>query len=208
MAIHFSQFITEIYLPSLFVRRRVRIVAATNRDLKKEIAAGRFREDLYYRLNVFPIEIAPLRERKEDIPGLASHFIDTVVNELSCPRPRLTRAGTEMLLNYDWPGNIRELCNVIQRAAILAQGGALEFDLPMGNPPAELTFQKPAIRDDSNAGYLTEAEIRRRERENLSIVLQKTGWRIKGIGGAAELLGVSPTTLFARIEKMGFRRPP
>jgi DNA-binding NtrC family response regulator len=185
----------------------VRIVAATNRDLKKEIAAGRFREDLYYRLNVFPINVTPLRDRKEDIPGLASHFIDTVVNELSCPRPRLTRAGTETLLNYDWPGNIRELCNVIQRAAILAQGGPLEFDLPMTNPPAELTSRKPVISDDSNAGYLTEAEIRRRERENISIVLQKTGWKIKGIGGAAELLGVSPTTLFARIEKMGFRRP-
>ena len=181
----------------------VRIVAATNRDLKKEVAAGRFREDLYYRLNVFPIKIAPLRDRKEDIPGLAFHFIDTVVKELSCPRPRLTRAGTETLLNYDWPGNIRELCNVIQRAAILAQGGALQFDLPM----AQLTSQKPAISDDNNAGYLTEAEIRRRERENISIVLQKTGWRVKGIGGAAELLGVSPTTLFARIEKMGFRRP-
>jgi DNA-binding NtrC family response regulator len=185
----------------------VRIVAATNRDLKKEIAAGRFREDLYYRLNVFPINVAPLRDRKEDIPGLASHFIDKVVEELRCPRPRLTRAGIETLLNYDWPGNIRELCNVIQRAAILAQGGALQFDLPMANPPAELTSQKPAMGNDSNAGYLTEAEIRRRERENISIVLQKTGWRIKGIGGAAELLGVSPTTLFARIEKMGFRRP-
>jgi DNA-binding NtrC family response regulator len=185
----------------------VRIVAATNRDLKKEVAAGRFREDLYYRLDVFPIKVAPLRDRKEDIPGLASHFIDTVVKELRCPRPRLTRAGTETLLNYDWPGNIRELCNAIQRAAILAQGGALQFDLPTANPPAELNSQKLAVSDDSNAGYLTEAEIRRRERENISIVLQKTGWRIKGIGGAAELLGVSPTTLFARIEKMGFRRP-
>ena len=185
----------------------VRIVAATNRHLKQEVAAGRFREDLYYRLNVFPIKVVPLRDRKEDIPLLASHFIETVVKELSCPRPRLTRAGTEALLDYDWPGNIRELCNVIQRAAIVAQGGALQFDLPMANPPAELTCQKPASRDDSNAGYLTEAEIRRRERENLSIVLQKTGWKVKGTGGAAELLGVSPTTLFARIEKMGFRRP-
>ena len=185
----------------------VRIVAATNRDLKKEIAAGRFREDLYYRLNVFPIKVVPLRDRKDDIPLLASHFIETVVKELGCPRPRLTRAGIDTLLNYDWPGNIRELCNVIQRAAIFAQGGALQFDLPIGNAPAELTSQKSAIGDDSNAGYLTEAEIRRRERENLSIVLQKTGWKIKGAAGAAELLGMSPTTLFARIEKMGLRRP-
>jgi DNA-binding NtrC family response regulator len=184
----------------------VRIIAATNRDLKKEVAAGRFREDLYYRLNVFPIKVAPLRDRKEDVPQLASHFIDTVVKELRCPRPRLTRAGIDTLLNYDWPGNVRELCNVIQRAAIFAQGGALQFDLPMSNSSAELTFQKPAI-GDSNAEYVTEAEMRRRERENLSIVLQKTGWKIKGVAGAAELLGISPTTLFARIEKMGLRRP-
>ena len=185
----------------------VRIVAATNRDLKREIGAGRFREDLYYRLNVCPIKVAPLRDRKDDIPLLASHFVETVVKELRCPRPRLTRAGIETLLNYDWPGNIRELYNVIQRAAIFAQGGALEFDLAMGNTAAELTSQKPMIGDNSDAEYLTEAEIRRRERENLSIVLQKTGWKVKGAAGAAELLGVSPTTLFARIEKMGLRRP-
>jgi DNA-binding NtrC family response regulator len=185
----------------------VRIVAATNRDLMQEVTAGRFREDLYYRLNVFPIKVPPLRDRKEDIPLLASHFIETVVKELKCPRPRLTRAGIEMRLNYDWPGNIRELCNVIQRAAIFAQGGALQFDLPMGNPPVEPISQEPAIGDDVDAGYLTEAEMRRYERENLSIVLQKTGWRIKGAAGAAELLGVRPTTLASRIEKLGLRRP-
>jgi transcriptional regulator with GAF, ATPase, and Fis domain len=185
----------------------VRIVAATNRDLQKEVAAGRFREDLYYRLNVVPIKVAPLRDRKEDIPLLAFHFVQIAVKELGCPRPRLTRAGTEKLLNYDWPGNIRELCNVIQRAAILAQGGALEFDLPMGNPPGDLASPTPVIGDAVNAGYLTEVEMRRRERENLSIVLQKTGWRVRGIAGAAELLGVNPTTLASRIEKLGLRRP-
>jgi DNA-binding NtrC family response regulator len=185
----------------------VRIVAATNRDLMKEVAAGRFREDLYYRLNVFPIKVPPLRDRKEDIPELASHFIETVVKEIKCPRPRLTRAGIETLLNYDWPGNIRELNNVIQRAAIFARGQALQFDLPMGNPPVEPTSQERAISDDVNAVYLTEAEMRRCERENLSIVLQKTGWKIKGAAGAAELLGVRPTTLASRIEKLGLRRP-
>jgi transcriptional regulator with GAF, ATPase, and Fis domain len=96
----------------------VRIVAATNRDLKNEVAAGRFREDLYYRLSVVPIRVAPLRDRKEDIPLLASHFVEIAVKEIRCPKPRLTRAGIETLLNYDWPGNIRELRNVIQRAAI------------------------------------------------------------------------------------------
>ncbi|HTD13887.1 MAG TPA: sigma 54-interacting transcriptional regulator [Chthoniobacterales bacterium] len=186
----------------------VRIVAATNRNLRQEVAAGRFREDLFYRLNVFPIKVAPLRDRKEDIPQLASHFIQIAVKELGCPRPRLTRAGIETLLNYDWPGNIRELCNVIQRAAILAQGGALHFDLPMGNPPAPAapTSLKLAI-GDSNAGYLTEAEMRRRERENLSIVLRKTGWKIKGAAGAAELMGMRPTTLASRIKKLGLKRP-
>ena len=185
----------------------VRIVAATNRDLKHEVAAGRFREDLYYRLNDFPIKVAPLRERKEDIPLLAAHFVETVVKELRCPRPRLTRAGIETLLNCDWPGNIRELCNAIQRAAILAQGGALEFDLPMGDRPAEPISAKPALSDDLSAEYLTEAEMRRCERENIFIVLQKTGWKIKGAAGAAELLGLRPTTLMSRIEKLGLRRP-
>jgi DNA-binding NtrC family response regulator len=185
----------------------VRIVAATSRDLQKEVAAGRFREDLYYRLNIFPIKMAPLRDRKEDIPLLASHFIETVVKELRCPRPRLTRAGIETLLNYDWPGNIRELCNVIQRAAIVTQGGALQFDLRMGNTPAEPTSPRPPIGDDVDAEYLTEAEMRRFERQNLSIVLQKTGWKIKGAAGAAELLGVRATTLMSRIERLGLRRP-
>src|SRR5262249_49714346 len=101
----------------------VRILAATNRDLKKEVAAGRFREDLYYRLDVFPLQVAPLRERKEDIPLLATHFVELLVKELSCPKPRLTRAGIETLEGYDWPGNIRELRNVIERAVIIAGGG-------------------------------------------------------------------------------------
>jgi DNA-binding NtrC family response regulator len=185
----------------------VRLVAATNRDLQQEVAAGRFREDLYYRLNVFPIKVGPLRDRKEDIPLLATHFIEIAVKELGCPRPRLTRAGIETLLNYDWPGNIRELCNVIQRSVIFAQGGALEFNLAMGKAPADPSFSRPALGDDDNPEYLTEAEMRRRERENLFIVLQKTGWKIKGVDGAAELLGVRPTTLASRIEKLGLRRP-
>jgi transcriptional regulator with GAF, ATPase, and Fis domain len=185
----------------------VRIVAATNRDLKQQVTSGRFREDLYYRLNVFPIKVAPLRERKEDIPLLASHFMEIAVTELRCPRPRLTRAGIERLLDYDWPGNIRELGNVIQRSVIFAQGGVLEFDLPMGNAPLGSTVPELASADDGNAEYLTETELRRRERENLFIVLQRTGWRIKGVAGAAELLGVRPTTLVSRIEKLGLRRP-
>jgi transcriptional regulator with GAF, ATPase, and Fis domain len=117
----------------------VRIVAATNRDLKKEVATGRFPGDLYYRLNVFPMKVAALRDRKEDIPLLAAQFIEISVKELGCPRPRLTRAGIETLQGYDWPGNIRELRNVIERAVIFARGGALEFDVPGTGSPVDLT---------------------------------------------------------------------
>jgi len=185
----------------------VRIVAATNRDLKKEAAAGRFREDLYYRLNVFPLEVAPLRERKEDIPLLTTHFVELLVKELRCPKPRLTRAGIETLQNYDWPGNIRELRNVIERAIIFARGGALEFDLPVNVSSVDLTYFGPQDDEAPEAEYLTESEMRRRERENLLVILQKTGWKIKGVDGAAELLGVKASTLVYRIKKMGFKQP-
>jgi DNA-binding NtrC family response regulator len=188
-------------------RADVRIVAATNRDLKKEVAAGRFREDLYYRLNVFPIKVLPLRDRKDDIPLLASYFIETSVKELGCPRPRLTTAGIETLQAYDWPGNIRELRNVIERAAIFAQGGALDFDIPVSGSSGGVTFFGLEHGDEAEAAFLTDAEIRRRERENLFVVLQKTDWKIKGVDGAAELLGLKPTTLISRIEKMGLQRP-
>ncbi len=185
----------------------VRIIGATNRDLKKEVAAGRFREDLYYRLNVFPIYVTTLKERKDDIPLLAKHFVDLSVKELRCPQPRLTRAGIARLQDYDWPGNVRELRNVIERAVILARGGVLEFDLPtMGAIPAP-PIAKGRCAVQSEPEFLTEPEILRRERENLLVILNKTGWKIKGHDGAAELLGVKPTTLLSRIKKMGLRRP-
>jgi len=183
----------------------VRIVAATNRDLKKDVATGHFREDLYYRLNVFPLKVAPLRERLADIPLLATHFIELLVKELGCPRPRLTRAGIERLQGYGWPGNIRELRNIIQRAAIFAQGGALDFDLPVTG--VDLTSFGSRPPDEAEPEYLTEAEIRRRERQNVFAVLQKACWKIKGVNGAAELLGVKPSTLIARIEKLSLKRP-
>ena len=186
-------------------RADVRIVAATNRDLEKEVAAGRFREDLYYRLNVFPLKIAPLRERKADIPLVAAFFLNLMAKELGCPKARLTRAGIETLQNYDWPGNIRELRNVVGRAVIFARGGALEFDL-LGNG-FDATLCQRADVNQPEPEYLTERELRRRERENIFAVLQKTSWRIKGPNGAAELLGVNPSTLISRIEKMGLKRP-
>jgi DNA-binding NtrC family response regulator len=188
-------------------RADVRIVAATNRDLKKEVKAGRFREDLYYRLNVFPMRLAPLRDRREDIPLLATHFIESSLRELGCPRPRLTRAGIETLQGYDWPGNIRELRSVIERAVIFARGGALDFDLPAVDSWPDPTPAAPRLGDRADLEYLTDSEMQRLERENLFAVLEKTGWKIKGIDGAAELLGVKPTTLISRIGKMGLKRP-
>jgi len=189
----------------------VRIIAATNRDLKKTVAAGRFREDLYYRLHVFPIQVTPLRERVDDIPLLAKHFIDLSVRDLKCTKPRLTKAGVAQLQSYHWPGNVRELRNVIERAVILARGGTLEFDLPV------TTHSSPASRpaspvesqeaDVPQPGFLTEAELQRRERENLLVILDKAHWKIKGPDGAAELLGVKPTTLLSRMNKWGIKKP-
>ena len=187
-------------------RADVRIIAATNRDLKQEVQAGRFREDLYYRLNVFPVQVAPLRERREDIPLLAKYFVELLAKELKCPKPRLTEAGVAKLQSYDWPGNIRELRNVIERATIVARGNALEFDLPTAMVAPPSTPPVFEIDDAAQREFLTEPEIQRRERENLWIVLQKTGWKIKGADGAAELLGIKPTTLISRIKKMGLKR--
>jgi transcriptional regulator with GAF, ATPase, and Fis domain len=174
--------------------------------LKKEVAAGRFREDLYYRLNVFPIQVVPLRERKEDLPLLAKHFVELSVKELRCTSPRLTRAGVTALQNYDWPGNVRELRNVIQRAVILARGGPLNFDLPVTGFSAGSISPRTKAGASADGEFLTEAETQRRDRENLLTVLNKSGWKIKGTDGAAELLGVKPTTLLARIKKMGLQR--
>jgi transcriptional regulator with GAF, ATPase, and Fis domain len=187
-------------------RADVRIIAATNRDLKKEAAAGRFREDLYYRLNVFPIQVAPLRERREDIPLLAQHFVKLSVKEMCAAKPRLTRAGITQLQSYDWPGNIRELRNVIERAVILAHGGPLTFDLPDSQTEREDSSTRAAVGDGGADGFLTEAEMRRYERDNLASVLEKADWKIKGADGAAELLGVKPGTLTSRIKKMGLKR--
>ncbi len=185
----------------------IRIIAATNRDLKSEAAAGRFREDLYYRLNVFPIQVAPLRERREDIPLLAQHFINLSVKEMGCARPRLTRAGIIRLQSYDWPGNIRELRNVIDRAVIISRGRALDFDLPAAETALVPARRASRAAGETNPEFLTEAELQRRERENLLIILEKADWKIKGADGAAELLGVNSATLLSRMKKMGLKRP-
>ena len=186
----------------------VRVLSATNQDLKQAVAEGRFREDLYYRLHVFPVHVLPLRERKEDIPLLAAHFIDLSVKELRCPKPRLTKAAMAVLEGYHWPGNIRELRNVIERAVILARGGPLYFDLPVAT--AREGLERPSsisLDDGGELRFYTEIEVQLFERQNLLTLLRKTGWKISGPNGAAELMGVKPTTLISRIERMGLKRP-
>jgi len=181
----------------------VRIIAATNRKLAQEVEAKRFRQDLYYRLNVFPIEVAPLRNRKEDIPLLAARFMAYVRKKLNCTGRELSQAEVLKLQNYHWPGNVRELQNIIERAVISSRCGSVKFDLPV--PQASGTSLKTPIKKngDNLNEVLTEEELRLREKANIEKALQQTDWKIYGTGGAAELLGIKPTTLLSRIKKMG-----
>jgi PAS domain S-box-containing protein len=175
----------------------VRVIAATNRDLKQEVQRGRFREDLYFRLNVFPIETLPLRERREDIPLLAQHFLSNETSERKGGL-RLSEADARRLSRYDWPGNVRELQNVIERAVILSQNGRLRIDLPDQTPHAPIADggkeAKPAV--------MTEGEVRGLERANIIAALRATGGKIFGPGGAAELMDMKPTTLASRIKAL------
>ncbi len=186
----------------------VRIIAATNRNLKKDIAKGSFRQDLYYRLNVFPIEVAPLRLRKEDIPLIAEHFLGLIQKRGIHRLPRLSASNLEQLQNYDWPGNVRELQNIIERAAITSQGRALQFVLPHDDGLSK-SHRVTAIELESNDEGLIipESEMRRLERQNILAALKKSNWKIYGAGGAAQLLGVKPTTLSSRIKKMRIKKP-
>ena len=189
-------------------RANVRIVAATNRDLKKAAGAGRFREDLFYRLNVFPIQVPPLRDRMDDIPLLAKHFVELSARELKCAKPRLTRAGVTQLQSYNWPGNVRELCNVVARSVILARGGVLEFDLPISNQARPAAPPIPgAAGNPAQPKFLTEVEVERFERDNLVLALEAANWKISGRDSAAELLGLKPTTLLSRMTKWGLKKP-
>jgi transcriptional regulator with GAF, ATPase, and Fis domain len=180
----------------------VRIVAASNHDLKAAVDAGRFREDLFYRLSVFPIKVPPLRERKDDIPVLAKHFVQDACRRFSRSGLRLTASQIEELRDYDWPGNVRELQNVIERAVITARLGSLRIDLPSNRSAAK----KPEGTDRPvESEVIPDDEMKRRERENLIAALESSGGRIYGPGGAAELLGLKPTTLSARIRKLGLK---
>jgi PAS domain S-box-containing protein len=183
----------------------VRVVAATNRDLQAAVAAGTFRQDLYYRLSVFPIEVPPLRERLEDIAPLAQHFLGLSCNELGRNALGVTQQHLDCLMRHDWPGNIRELKNVIERAVILSSGTQLRLDLAM--PEDEEGRPLAATTRPASGQWLTEAAFREQEKANMFAVLELTGWRISGPGGAAELLGVKPSTLAYRMKVFGLAKP-
>ena len=169
----------------------VRVVAATNRELERAVADGAFRADLYYRLNVFPITVPPLRERPEDIPILAWSFVKEFSKSLGKRVESISKEQIQALQRYSWPGNVRELRNVIERAVIVSTGPRLFVEPPQGrlSPPRRQTRL---------------AEV---EHEHIRAVLEETGWRVRGTGGAAERLDLKPSTLEDRMKKLGIRRP-
>jgi PAS domain S-box-containing protein len=174
----------------------VRVLAASNRDLEALVQEGRFREDLFYRLNVFPIRLPPLRDRAEDIPALVRAFVKEFGRGMGKAITSVPRATLEALQRHAWPGNIRELRNVIERAVIVTQGPTLQVELPSA----------PALSpqgEDEEADGLTLDEIQRR---HILAVLQKTGWRVSGKKGAAAILGLKPTTLESRMARLGIKR--
>lgn len=187
----------------------VRIIAATSRDLRAEVGARRFREDLFYRLNIFPIEVPPLRERREDIPALAHHFVAHFRTQLNRPLVRLTDEDAELLQRYDWPGNVRELQNVVERAMILANGRRLGLDRALAYESVRSPVAEPKGEAESAAAptrLVRDDELRRLERESIMVALERAHRRISGAGGAAELLGINPNTLASRMRSLGIKR--
>ncbi|KPH01758.1 Fis family transcriptional regulator [Pseudomonas sp. RIT-PI-q] len=174
----------------------VRIIAATNRDLRQEVTAKHFREDLYFRLNVFPIQSPALRERPMDIAPLAAHFLKQTGKRLNMPGRRLRNSDIERLQSYSWPGNIRELQNVIERALITSNGADLNLDLP--DEPKTTVPHQPS----PSSTIMTDAQIRELERNNMQAALKAADGKLFGKGGAAELLGLKPTTLASRFKRL------
>ncbi|HWP60273.1 MAG TPA: sigma 54-interacting transcriptional regulator [Candidatus Acidoferrales bacterium] len=183
----------------------VRVIAATNRDLKQAVRDGKFRDDLYYRLNVFPIELPPLRERSDDIPLLASAFATKFAQRLGRSLEPLSEDTIERLRSYAWPGNVRELQNVIERAVITARHGHLNLDraLPETGRPSS---SEEALAPPSKTAVRTARELEELERANLIAALEAAGWRVSGQGGAASLLGMKPSTLSSRMKALGIDR--
>jgi len=184
----------------------VRVIAATNRDLKQATKEGKFREDLYYRLNVFPIELPPLRERGDDISLLASTFANKFAQRMGRLIEPFSEACIGRLKAYGWPGNVRELQNVIERAVITARDGTLNLDRALPESAKEM-IAEAVLSAETPKRVRTAKELEELERANLMAALETTGWRVAGETGAAQLLGVKPTTLSSRIKALGIERP-
>jgi len=184
----------------------VRVIAATNRDLKQATQEGKFREDLYYRLNVFPIEVPPLRERGDDIGLLASTFANKFSKRMGRSIELLSEDCARRLKAYSWPGNVRELQNVIERAVITARDGRLNLDRALPESSKEM-IAEAALSAETPKRVRTAKELEELERANVVAALEATGWRVAGETGAAQLLGMKPTTLSSRIKALGIERP-
>jgi transcriptional regulator with GAF, ATPase, and Fis domain len=180
----------------------VRVIGATNRDLEEAVTAGRFRADLFYRLNVVPLRVPALRDRRGDIPQLVMFFLARFAKEFGKPLEMVSQASMDRLVAYDWPGNVRELQNIIERAAVLSSGRVLELGpdlLPVG-PSACGPADPPAGR-----GPRTLEEM---ERRHIQGALERSRGVIEGPAGAARSLGLHPNTLRSRMAKLGITRPP
>jgi transcriptional regulator with GAF, ATPase, and Fis domain len=173
------------------IRIDTRIIAATHRNLEERIAAGAFREDLFYRLNVFPIQVPPLRERAEDIPLLVWRFVEEFSKAFGKDIEAIPLDNMAALQRYTWPGNVRELRNVVERAMVLADNRWLTIAVP--SPPPGAGPRSVKLADV--------------EKDHIRNVLEGAGWRVRGFGGAADLLGLKPTTLETRMAKLGLYRP-
>ncbi|MEO0574464.1 MAG: sigma 54-interacting transcriptional regulator [Pseudomonadota bacterium] len=190
----------------------VRVIAATNRDLQKAVRDGEFREDLYYRLSVFPLDVPPLRDRDNDVLTLAQHFLRETSKDFGRPELHITQRQAAALRHYPWPGNVRELKNVIERAVILSTGSSLRLDLSL--PPdddalATVVAAEPVVSQIPNVEdrVLTDDEMREFAKNNTLRALERSDWRVSGDRGAARLLQVKPTTLTDRMKAWELRRP-
>jgi len=172
----------------------VRVIAATNRNLEEEVRRGRFREDLWYRLSIFPITVPPLRERTEDIAQLVDFFVTKISKRLGKSIENIPTSVMNALQNYQWPGNIRELENVLERAVINSSGPKLRLMDELKNS------------DNNQELKTTQKTLEEVERDHIVRVLEQTNWKVGGNNGAAEILGLNRSTLRARIRKLGIRQ--
>ena len=208
---------------SKVIKVDVRIIAATNRDLKQMGEEGKFRMDLFYRLSVFPLTVPPLRERKSDIPLLIEKFLHTFSKRLGKPLRAVSRESMDLLMDYHWPGNIRELQNVIERSSILAKTDKVEIDdalVPVASKPVTtdrsdnsraqpvpvdvIRVQAAGDKTEAQRQYTTLAE---NEKSYITALLNELNWVIGGKKGAAEILGIPASTLRSRMKKLGIERP-